>query len=670
MKDGTARKPRPRGATFVLCAALLAAAGLGHAQDPAAAATDPWQMPLEDLLEVKVFGASRYLQETAKAPASVSIITADEIRAYGHQTLADVLNSVRGVFVDYDRNYSYVGVRGFERPGDYNSRVLLLVDGFRLNEPVYDNALVGTEFPIDIAQIERIEVIRGPGSSVYGSNAFFGVVNIVTRHGSDVRGAEAGVEAGSFGSHATRITLGDRDDSGLEWLLAANRYGSEGQDHYYPAFDAPETNNGLAQGLDGDHAERYLAKLSYGQLAVVASYGSRSKDVPTASYGTVFNPPFFSTVDTESFLDLSYTAALGGGWTLLPRLFNGSSHYHGDYPADYGDGLVLNHDASEGRWWGSELRLDGIIGAHHLQAGAEYQRNRRQDQYNYDVEPYALYTDDHRSGMRHGVFIQDEWAFAPGWLLNGGLRFDHYSTGGDALSPRAGLLWQPSDVLDLKLLYGRAFRAPNAYELFYYNEPQSDPLPGPETTTGYELIADYRPAASTRYTLDLYYNKVRDLIGEYVDPDSGDFLFRNIGAVDGHGLELEYEHAWSTDHRLRLSYAVQDSDNRDTGTELANSPRHMAQISAILPLAHSGLHLGAEVQYLGQRHTWNGAAVPDRTLANLTLTTREWHRLELAGGVRNLLDRGNADPGRPEHLQDVIPMDGRAVWLQLTYHYH
>ena len=139
---------------------------------------------LEQLGTMKVYSASKHLQAASDAPSSVTVVTADEIQKYGYRTLADILKTVPGFFVTNDRNYSSVGVRGFARPGDYNTRILLLVDGHRLNDNVYDEAMIGTEFPINIDLIQRVEVIRGPVSSLYGSNALFAVINIITRRGA------------------------------------------------------------------------------------------------------------------------------------------------------------------------------------------------------------------------------------------------------------------------------------------------------------------------------------------------------------------------------------------------------------------------------------------------------------------------------------------------------
>src|SRR6185369_11958315 len=155
-------------------------------------------------MEIKVesvYGASKYEQKVTQAPSSISIVTGEEIKLFGHRTLADVLRGVRGLYVSDDRNYSYLGIRGFLRPGDYNTRILVLIDGHRMNDAVYDAAYVAREATIDVDLIDRVEVIRGPSSSIYGSSAFFGVINIITKRGGQLNGVEASTEVGSFDSY-------------------------------------------------------------------------------------------------------------------------------------------------------------------------------------------------------------------------------------------------------------------------------------------------------------------------------------------------------------------------------------------------------------------------------------------------------------------------------------
>jgi outer membrane receptor for ferrienterochelin and colicins len=180
-------------------------------------------LSLEELLKVdveRVFSASRFVQDASRAPASVTVITAEDVRRFGYRTLAEALRSVPGFYTTYDRNYTYLGVRGFGRPGDYNGRVLLLVDGHRSNDVVYDQAMIGSEFTIDLSIVERIEVIRGPSSSLYGSSAFFGVVNVITRRGRDYRGAEVELEGGTLSTGKVRVSAGTRTDSGMEFSLS------------------------------------------------------------------------------------------------------------------------------------------------------------------------------------------------------------------------------------------------------------------------------------------------------------------------------------------------------------------------------------------------------------------------------------------------------------------
>ena len=137
----------------------------------------------------QVFGASERLQPVTEAPASVSFITAEEIARYGYRTLADILRGVRGMYVTDDRNFSFIGTRGFAKPGDYNSRILLLVNGHRVNDNIFGQAEIGAEFGLDPAMFERVEIIRGPASSLYGDSAFFAVVNVITRTGASLGGA-------------------------------------------------------------------------------------------------------------------------------------------------------------------------------------------------------------------------------------------------------------------------------------------------------------------------------------------------------------------------------------------------------------------------------------------------------------------------------------------------
>src|SRR5439155_12007827 len=154
-----------------------------------------------------VYAASKLEQKATEAPSSITVIGADEIKKYGHRTLADILRSVQGFHVSYDRNYAFLGARGVSL-GDFNSRILLLVDGHRVNNNLTDGAFIDTAFILDVDLIDRVEIIRGPGSVLYGNNAFFSVVNVITRQGKKLAGTEVSGEYGEFETFKGRATIG------------------------------------------------------------------------------------------------------------------------------------------------------------------------------------------------------------------------------------------------------------------------------------------------------------------------------------------------------------------------------------------------------------------------------------------------------------------------------
>src|ERR1017187_2245519 len=228
--------------------------------------TDLTSLSLEALMNIEVrtvSGASKFEQKVTEAPSSVTIITADEIKRYGYRTLADVLESVQGFYVSYDRNYSFLGSRGVNL-GDYNSRILLLVNGHRLNNNRTDGAAIGTDFILDVDLIDHVEIIRGPSAVLYGNNAFFGVINVITRQGKQVDGAEVSAEYAQYDSYKSRVTYGKLFTNGVQLLLSGTYYDSAGPDRlFYKEFNTPDQNNGVAQNMDGDSSGSFFGSLGY-----------------------------------------------------------------------------------------------------------------------------------------------------------------------------------------------------------------------------------------------------------------------------------------------------------------------------------------------------------------------------------------------------------------------
>ena len=621
-----------------------------------------------------VFSASKYEQKVTEAPARINIVTAKEIESYGYQNLADILRSVPGFYTSYDRNYSYTGVRGFGIPGDYDTRILTLVDGHRVNENVYDSISTMRGFVLDVDLIERVEVVRGPASSLYGSNAFFGVVNVITKSGRDIQGTEISAAGGSYESYQGRISYGDKFSNGLEMLLSGTYYESAGQHQlYYPEFDDPATNNGIAVDADDRIVPSFFAKLSHGGFTLTGAYAEVEKGVPTAPYETVFNDSRTRTWDERSYLDLSYQGFLDSGADISGRIFYDHYNYSGDWVYDYSDAgdfsdLNLFSDDAQGEWWGAQAQISQTLFEHHrFTLGAEYRNSVKQEMSEYD--DFEVYLDSSTDNYTWGVFLQDEFQIKSNLILNLGVRYDDFDSLGSTVNPRAALIWSPLQDTTLKLLYGSAYRAPNAYELYYHDGGISQKAANTlesETIDSYEFIVEQRLYSSMNLVASLYRNEIENLITLDTDPADDLLVFVNQGDAKATGAELELYGIWSDGWSGSVSYTYQDAEDA-MGVWLVNSPRNVAKLNVIAPLL-SKLIAGLEVQYQSERKTITGNETSSIVVTNLTLLNQDSiDGLQASISVYNLFDETYSNPGSEEHTQDQIEQNGRRFWLKLDY---
>ena len=630
-----------------------------------------------------VFGASKYEQKVTEAPSSVSIITSSEIKKFGYRTLAEVLRSVRGFYVTNDRNYSYVGVRGFGRPGDYNSRILLLIDGHRTNDNVYDQAFVGTEAILDIDLIDRVEVIRGPGSSLYGSNAFFAVINIITKRGRDLKGVEASGEVGSYTTYKERLSYGNKYGNGLEAVISGSGFSSNGQQFYFREFDPANpyadplhpwrpSNAGNAAHADYDRAKSFFTKASYQDFTVEGVYSERTKGIPTAAFETDFNNPGNKTTDGHAYLDVKYEHSLSAQTDIETRVFADYSWYRGDYSYVTFPGYnALNKDYGYGNWAGAEVKLmTRVLEVHRVIAGAEYTGNLRQDQRNYDIAPYPAYLDDQSRSRDWAGYVQDEVSLSKKMVLNAGVRYDHYSEFGGTTNPRLALIYNPTDKSAVKMLYGSAFRKPNVYEMFYSIPGLNVPNPNltPEKIKTYELVYEQYLGEGFRATLSGYYYGIEDLI-EQIDT-AGGAKFENAGDVRAKGAELGLDNKWSGGNEVRFSYSIQRAQNNETGEPLDNSPAQLAKLAFSVPVMKDKMFAAIEEQYTSTRRTEARSSAQAFYLTNLTLSVRNLpSRFEASASVYNVMNKKYADPVSYADLNplDTVEQDGRTYRVKLTY---
>lgn len=656
--------------------ALLIIIGLLTPSPPAIAASSP--PPGEEAILFQeipsVFSASKYEQKVTEAPSAVSIVTAEEIRRYGYRTLADLLRSLRSFHLSFERTNEALGVRGFNRPGDSNSRVLLLVNGHRVNDNIFLGATTGNGFILDVDLIDRVEVVRGPSSSLYGTSAFFAVVNVVTRRGRDLKGAEVAAEAGSHESWRGRLSYGERFASGLEMLVSGTRYESDGNGRlYFPEFDSPATNNGIAEDADQEELHSLFARLSLLDFTLEGAFIDREKGIPTAPFGTVFNDPRTRGEVRQAYGRLAYDRHFDNQLDVQAAVSYNLFHSDGDFAYDFSENatpfLVVNKDEFRGEWWGGEMQISKQLWERHrLSLGGEYQDNFRQDLKNFDLE---VFLSSRNRSDNWGAYLQDEVQLRDNLLLNLGLRHDHYDSFGGTTNPRLALIYSPLVKTTFKLLYGEAFRAPNAFEQHYHDglaTQKPNPELDPERIKTYELVLEQYLGEHLRAVASGFYYEIEDLINLTLDPADGLLVFDNLDEVEATGAEFELEGKWDRGLEGRVSYTYQEAKDRSTDKLLSNSPRHLAKVNIIVPLIGEMVLLGIEEQYTSKRKTVLRNETGGYAVTNLTLFGRKLYKeLRVSASVYNLFDKKFSDPASLAHRQETIEQDGRVFRFKLAY---
>ncbi|HEY3592512.1 MAG TPA: TonB-dependent receptor, partial [Polyangiaceae bacterium] len=410
----------------------------------------------------EVIAASRVTEAVEDAPSSVSIIRSEELRGMAYPTIAEALRGIRGVYVSDDRSYETLGFRGLGRLGDFGNRVLVLLDGHPTNDDWIGSSYVGYDARTDLDDIDRIEIVRGPGSVLYGTNAFSGVVNLVSRGASSLSG-EVGAGTSDYGVGRGRARIGFRFGDGGSFWASASAAKASGRDFYFPEYaDAPGLA-GQARDVDGFTTATTSGAITYGAFTGSWFVHSRTKQVPTAEFSTIFGDGLFRQTDTRGFTELKLEPRLSDEVQLSSRVYFDFYTFRGRYPRVPTDG-GLERDTFDGAWVGAEQRIvltpsPGI----RLTAGGEVQSHFLVHQTAGDDN--GSYLDDRAPHHVEAAYLLADLPLARNVRLSAGSRLDHYSTFGSSNNPRVGLIVRPYDGGNLKILAGKAFRAPSVYEL-------------------------------------------------------------------------------------------------------------------------------------------------------------------------------------------------------------
>jgi len=670
--------PRYWLSKFAITILFVAAAKAAQAD-----VTDLTELSLEQLMQVEVSSASKYMQRSSDAPSAIQVITREEIQLHGWRTLTEALVNLPGIYANNDRVYDFLGARGFLVPGDYNTRFLLLIDGQRNNDNIYQQALTGSEGWLDMSMVERIEYVPGPGSAIYGSNAMFGVINVITRSAKMAAQSEAGAHVSQLGLSGVNVMTSQTvGETGLLMQYSAERQADRDQTYSDPngfllLADGSVSPDGVAHGLDSGNNRRVMMRVDRNEWSFKLVNHRRTVTPSSAPYWTAFDDPSVKILDEGTQIFASVQHELSASSSVYARLGYTNWSYQGAYPfpadpvtpAPY----FQNYDDVRGRTVDGEFRYQLKGGTHQLLGGLEFSRDMEAKQSNFYSDPAVGPTVNINPLIqRSSLFIQDEWRIDQSLLLSLGLRMDKATGTKPSRSPRLGLIWQPAPAWTAKLLTGRAFRTANAYESQFTDGVNylSNPDLQAETITTTEGVVEWLGKEKTRLQMSVYENKLENLIRQ-VDTGGLVFQYQNGEGIKVRGLEVGLEKTTAADLKLRASISASRPEDIQ-GTRPGNSPSWLAKAGVSAPIFNQVGFLAAEVHAIGSRsYTWNATPyqMEKQTVTNATLTFPNvlTKGMQLQLRVTNLFDRNIQHPAAEEMPTATIPQNGRNLMAKLDY---
>ncbi len=633
-------------------------------------------------VQARVVAAQRQLTTLQDAPASVTVIEGDELRAFGYLTLAEALRSVRGLYTSNDRDYESLGVRGFSTPGTYNNRVLVLFDGHVTNDVALGQGFIGRDFAPELADVERIEIVRGPGSVLYGSAAFFAVVNVVHKTPPPGSHAEVGGALGTFGEDTGYAQASTAGAAGSLTLHASGMRAS-GE----PVFVSPAAAglfSGDARDVDLENALHADLRGKLGDdLTLLASINRRRKDIPTAPFNTIFGQQGTWTRDLRGFAELSYSHTMTSGLGVDARASYDAIRYYGNW--QYRGSDLSNqpgNDTNNSDWLEAELRVRlPDFGGNKAFIGfdGQYRTRLSLSSLNPDPNP-ALSTSFYKKGDERiaSVYLGDDYRISRRVTLSLAARLDDYpDTFGAEVNPRLALLLVPYEDGHTKLLFGRAFRAPSFYERFFNDGGVSQTAAGPlqpERISTAELEHTHQLNDEVSLALTGYWSRMENLIVPVTIRDAGVIQFQNNpGLVHSAGVEAEGRWRPGRGALFSLWYAFNRTAD-STGAILPNSPQHSGAVRLLYPVVPEIISFATELIYGSPRHT----VVDDRNPDTLVGESLHWNlglsgeyarwRIRYGAHIYNLLDQRPSLPAGPEIAfpGHAVPQYGRSLRLSLS----
>ncbi|MCF6148334.1 MAG: TonB-dependent receptor [Candidatus Kuenenia sp.] len=677
--------------------------------------TDAIQEEIRWLLaETEVTISTRHEVRISKAPGIVTVLNGEEINYSGYRTLSELLRTVPGYEILKSEDFGAVipAVRGL----DGANRVRVMIDGHLVNNPL-DGSAFGNfdDFPLE--NIKKIEIIRGPGSALYGENAFLSVINIITKDGADIDGIFLDSGFGSYDTVEENIVFGKRygnvEVSGMMHYRDTNGYDgtieSDSQsvlDNSLSPFGFPAVSQAPGEVEDWRREYSLNLKVAYKDVYFQGWYNNKNRgpfvgpqhaltdesDIESnyvfaeAGYKKTFEELFTikPRVYYDQFDNDTYVESLPEGSTLSFDTDNDGSY---DTFKTYTDGFVGNGKVIQ-RIAGAEIPFDyELFDGNILTLGFEYRFIKQSDvQFSANFDPVTLdplesmtdFTDTYpflKETTRNiwSVYIQDAWDITDDISLTLGARHDEYNDFGSATSPRLGFTWKCMKNATVKLLYGEAFRAPSFLEMFTVNQPAilgNEDL-DPEIIRTLEMGLTYTFNKYVTSGISYFNNNVKDLIVlRALDSTQETWQYDNFGDAHIQGFEVETKINVSQGNYVFFNYTYQDPED-DHGNELPFVAKHKGNIGInAQPCKYINTNLSAF--FSGKRYREEDddrADMPSYALVNFSVIGKEFFRtMNVQGTVFNVLDKDYEDPGTVSISGD-LPRPGRTYFVGLSYQF-
>ncbi len=624
-------------------------------------------------------------QPISKAPAVASVITAADIKEIAARDIDDVLETVPGLHVSksqigYNPIYTFRGIYEGQNP-----QVLMLVNGISISNLFTGNrGQVWGGMPVEA--ISRIEVIRGPGSAIYGADAFAGVINIVTKNAREIDGTEVGVRYGSFNTKEVWALHGG-NYAGFDVALMAEVKSTDGHNENVDSDAISLTGASLTPGSTSNGRDNIDLRLDIEKGNLEFRAGLQRRRNLEIGFGVGSALDQHAEYESDRWnADLTYhNPQFTEDWDVQAQasFFNTSQEVDEDTfilppgtPGVPPEGLIGNPEVWERHWRFNFSALFSGLENHAVRFGTGYSTSeiyRVRDENNFtgtlldfSDTPFAFLPEKHRDN-KYG-FIQDVWSFANDWEFTAGIRYDDYNDFGDTWNPRAALVWSARHDTTVKLLYGQAFRAPSFAEFRNQNNPVAlgnDEL-DPEEIETFEFALDYRPLEEIRFGANIFHYEWDDIIRFVQNGPTA--TAQNVGQQKGYGLELEMEWLPSSSLSFLANYAYQNSEDKDTDEDAGDAPHHQIYARAnweFLP----NWTITPAVNYVIDRDRPpmdTRQELDDYAVVDLTLRSKAFsENWEFALAARNLFNSSPEEPTTATAgISNDLPLERRSIFAE------